>query len=645
MLASFRRLSKSTVGTSIMVIILVLILVGFAMGDIRSVISGGGFSGSSDTLVQVGSQNISDREMSRAMERRLSQVRQQNPGADYSTVAADFDPLLNALIDAKTVEAFANKFGFVLSKRLVDAQIANIPGAKGLNGQFSEQSYRNFLGQQRMTDEEVRMIVGSGLLQQLIVAPVVVNARAPVGMATPYASILLEGRSGEIAFVPTAAFRAGLNPTSADIDRYYAANKRRYLVPEQRVLRIAKIGPEQVANVQPSDKEISDFYKANGATYAAKEIRVITQAVAPDQATANAVVQRIRGGQTFAAAAAPAGFTAEDISVGPQTREQFTATAGAKVAGAAFATAEGATIGPIQSENGWNVVKIDKIDREGGKTLDAARSEIVEKLVGEKRKEAIEAVVDKVQDSIDGGGSFPEAAAAAGKLTTIETPPITSNGDSPANPAYKFPTDLTPALKSGFELGESDEPIIDSLPNDAGYVLVAPARVIAAAPAPLASIREKVVQDWTADQASQRAKELAQSIANKVGSGTLADAVKGSPVPVKTEPVNVRRIQLAQFQGQIPPPLQMMFSLGQGKVRMVGGSQGEGFYVVKVNRIVPGNALNQPGLIARTQTDMQESLSQEYGAQFTNALKAATSVKRNEKTISSSKARITSTGS
>ena len=49
MLASFRRLSKSTVGTAIMAIILILILVGFAMGDIQSVLSGGGFGGSSDT--------------------------------------------------------------------------------------------------------------------------------------------------------------------------------------------------------------------------------------------------------------------------------------------------------------------------------------------------------------------------------------------------------------------------------------------------------------------------------------------------------------------------------------------------------------------------------------------------------------------
>jgi len=117
MLSSFRRLSKSTVGTGIMVVILLLILVGFAMGDIQSVISGGGVGGSADTLVKVGSERISDRDISRAMERRLTQVRQQNPEASYSTVARDFDPMLAELIDAKALEAFAAKYGFTISKR------------------------------------------------------------------------------------------------------------------------------------------------------------------------------------------------------------------------------------------------------------------------------------------------------------------------------------------------------------------------------------------------------------------------------------------------------------------------------------------------------------------------------------------------
>jgi len=342
MLASFRRLSKSTVGTIIMALFLIAIIASFALADIQGVLSGGSFGGGGDSLVKVGSERVTDRDMTRAMDRRLSQAREQDPEATYASIAGDYDQLLSALVDAETLEAFANKFGFTLSKRLIDAQIANIPAAKGLNGQFSEQSYATFLNQQRITDEEVRMIIGNGLLQQLMIAPAVVNARASVGMATPYASLLLEAREGDVAFIPLEAFRAGLNPTPAAIQAFYAANQRRYMVPEQRVLRIAKVGAEQVASVQPSDKEIADYYNANRAQYAPKDTRTISQAVAPDQATANAIVQRLRNGQSFAAAAAPAGFTAQDIELGAQTREQFTTVAGARVAGAAFGAAEGA---------------------------------------------------------------------------------------------------------------------------------------------------------------------------------------------------------------------------------------------------------------------------------------------------------------
>ena len=643
MLASFRRLSKSTVGTAIMALILILILVGFALGDIQNVLSGGGFGGSSDTLVKVGSGKVSERDIGKAMERRLSQARQQNPEADYAAIMGDFDQLLGALVDTKTLEAFAVKFGLHLSKRLEDAQIANIPAAKGLNGQFSEQSYQTFLQQQRITDEEVRMIVRNGLLQQLLIAPAVVNARAPVGMATPYASILLEARQGDVAFIPTAAFRAGLDPTQADLQQFYAANQRRYIIPEQRVLRIAKIGPEQVANVQPSEKEIADYYKANQATYVAKESRVITQAVVPNQAAANAIAQKVRSGQAFVAAAAPAGLSAEDISVGPQTKAQLTELAGAQIANSAFAAAKGAVIGPVNTDLGWRVIKVDDIIREGGKSLEAARAEISEKLVADKRKEAIESLVDTVQNAIDDGSSFSEAAAAA-KLTPIETPPIIANGTSKADPNYRLPADLAPALKGGFELAENDAPVVDPLPDNAGYVLVGPARIIAAAPAPLASIQQRVKEDWIANQASQKAQQLAQSIANKAASASLGDAAKGAP-QVRIEPVGARRIQLSQFQGNVPPPLAMLFSLGQGKARMVAGGQGEGFYVVKVNKIIPGNALNQPSIIGQTQQQMSEPLSQEYGQQFLNAMRATIGVKRNEKAIQAAKARISGTGS
>src|SRR5689334_21125924 len=157
MLSFFRRASKSKIGTWVMAIVVVAIMAGFAAADISNFGSGNiGFGGmSSTTLAKAGDQEVSEREMSDAMQRHLQDVRQQNPNADYATIIGDFDPLLGALLDQKALVAFGDKYGFHLSKRLVDAEIAEIPAAKGLNGQVTDQSYQAFLARQRLTDAQV----------------------------------------------------------------------------------------------------------------------------------------------------------------------------------------------------------------------------------------------------------------------------------------------------------------------------------------------------------------------------------------------------------------------------------------------------------------------------------------------------------
>jgi len=324
MLSFFRRVSKSKIGTGIMAFVLVAILAGFAIADLTNFGSGQiNFGMASGTLAKVGDQSVSERELSEAMQRRLQQERQQRPDADYSSIMGELNPVLDALLDQRTMIAFADKYGFPLSKRLIDAEIAQIPGTKGLNGQFSEQAYQQFLQQQRLSDAEVRQILAGGLLQRLLLTPIAANARVPLGMATPYASMLLEQREGEAAIVPVELFKAGLNPTDAQVQQFYAANRARYMIPEQRVLRIARIGPEQVAGATASDKEIADYYNQNKATYGASEKRSLSQVVVQDQATANAIAQRAKSGGDLAKAAAPAGSNAAVTTLPDQTREAY----------------------------------------------------------------------------------------------------------------------------------------------------------------------------------------------------------------------------------------------------------------------------------------------------------------------------------
>lgn len=645
MITSLRALSKSKFGAFILLAFIGALGASFALADIQGVAGGGQIGMGRDTLAKVGGLEISDRDMSSAMERQLTLVRQQQPNADYSAIAKDFDPLLEQLIQERALEAFAADHGFELSKRLVDAEIARIPATRGLDGKFSEANYNQFLSQQRLTDRELRRLLGAGVTQKLLLTPVAANARAAVGYVTPFASMLLEQREGEVALVATDPFRAGLKPSETDLASYYQAKKARYTVPEQRVLKLAPIGGDQVAGVAVSEKEIADYYAANQTVYGGKDIRVITQAVVPTEASAKAIAAAVRQGTPFADAVKPAGLGAADISVGPQDRKAFTDLAGEQVAAAAFAATEGAIVGPIKSDLGWHVLKVENIQAEAGRSLASVRGEIGAKLLADKRKEALIDLVTKAEEEIADGSSFNEVAAAH-KLAVTTTPPVTAAGKARGDAAYRFPAAFAAALPAGFDLQDGDDPVIETLPNDQGYVLVAVDRIVPAAPAPLAEIRDQVASDWIGDRAAARAKAVAQAIAAKVAKGVpMAAAVAEAGVPLpRPETLKMRRIQLSQVQGEVPAPLRILFSLAEGKSRMVAAPGNRGFFIVRASKIVPGNAISQPGLIAATQREFQQALGSEYAEQFLAAVAADQGVKRSAEHIAASKRRITGPG-
>jgi hypothetical protein len=79
------------------------------------------------------------------------------------------------------------------------------------------------------------------------------------------------------------------------------------------------------------------------------------------------------------------------------------------------------------------------------------------KLTSDKRKQAIESLVDEVQTAVDEGSNFAEAAGAA-KLSVEATPLIMANGRSRTDPAYRAPAELAPALKAAFEIAPNDPP-------------------------------------------------------------------------------------------------------------------------------------------------------------------------------------------
>jgi peptidyl-prolyl cis-trans isomerase D len=90
--------------------------------------------------------------------------------------------------------------------------------------------------------------------------------------------------------------------------------------------------------------------------------------------------------------------------------------------------------------------------------------------------------------------------------------------------------------------------------------------------------------------------------------------------------------------------MQTLFTLAQGKSKVAPDPQGRALFVVKVDKIAPGNALLQPNLISQMQGELQQSASDDYAREFVAALREEMKAKRNESAIQALKTRLATSG-
>lgn len=607
-----------------------MVVTGFGTGGMGL----GDLAGGGGRIVSVGSEGITETELTQQVNQQLNQARERQPELDIGTFfrGGAFEEIVRQLTALKAMTSFGREQGIAASKRMVDGEIASIPAFHGLSGRFDPQAFRAALQRENITEQQLRDDVAASLIQRQILLPVGGNAKVPVGIAQQYASLLLEQRTGSVGLVPSEAMATGAEPTQAEINAFYRDQQARYVIPERRVLRYAMIGPDQVKSAAaPTDAEIAAFYKANQARYAAQETRTLSQVVLPDQSAARALAARIAGGASFADAARAAGFSAADTAIGEQSRAQLGNIASAAVAQAAFSAAEGATTQPVQSPLGWHIVRVDSINRTAGRPLASVRDEIAAQLAGEKAQQALGDLVARVEDALGEGSSFAEVARANG-LSVQQTPPLTATGQQPGVQDWQLPPEIQPLLRPGFEMAVDEDPVVETVTANQRFAILDVERVVPAAPPALNQIRDQVRRDFIARRANQRARQLATAIAGRINAGTAppaAFAAADVDLP-DVQSVTARRIDIARPNQPVPPPLAMLFSLPRGRAKILAAPNGAGWFVVHLAERVPGDARTNPALVESTRGEFARILGEEYAAQFTRAVEKRLDVDRDE---------------
>jgi peptidyl-prolyl cis-trans isomerase D len=97
-------------------------------------------------------------------------------------------------------------------------------------------------------------------------------------------------------------------------------------------------------------------------------------------------------------------------------------------------------------------------------------------------------------------------------------------------------------------------------------------------------------------------------------------------------------------QGNTSPALKILFGTSAGKAKMAPNPQGGGYFVVKVDKIIPGNAISQPGLIGQVTSQLSQAAAQDYAQEFLADLKRQMKAKRNESAIQAFRSRLLSNG-
>jgi peptidyl-prolyl cis-trans isomerase D len=644
MLTFFRRIINSKAGFVITFIVLGVIALAFAAGDVTGLSgSGGGLLGGS--VATVGGESVGNGDIRKRAQDELRFARQQQPDLDMAQYVASggVEAMLQRVINGLALNQFGKDQGMRVGRALVGSELKAIPAFRGPTGQFDQTTYERLIAQRGMTDGQVQSEIGRETMAQFLMVPTIGASQVPMQMALPYASLLLERRAGKVALIPDAAVAPTAAPTDAEVQQYYGRNVARYTIPERRIMRYAIVTPDAVkAQVAPSDADIAKAYAADKTTYAPRQLRSATVVTVLDEKAAQALAARVKAGTKLEDAARAAGLESRAITEAEQ--KAIASQTSDAVASAIFAAPNGGIVGPARSSIGFVVARVDGSKDVPGRSLAEARDEIVTKVTAQNTAAALQKRHDAVDDALADNANINEVLADQ-KLVAQTTVPLLSDGTNPDAPGKPDPA-LTPIVAAGFAAEEGDTPTSVPTGPDGSFAVVALDRVVPAAPMPLAKVRDRVMADLRTDRARRAARAAANALLAKVNAGTpLAVALSQSGLKVPApQSLASTRAQVNADPQRVNPVLALLFSMKKGTARLLESPEAKGWLVVQLDEVVPGDARKQPGVINATRGDLGRVIGREYAIEFSNAVTAHVGVKRNKNAIAQLKKDLVGAG-
>jgi peptidyl-prolyl cis-trans isomerase D len=511
--------------------------------------------------------NEATKEWSQAQARWAQQTTEDMPADQRIRIQAN---ILDGLVERKLLDQrFANQNYRVGDARVL-SEIEKIPAFKGADGKYDPSTARQILAANGINEVELVRELRQQILQNQLQQGIGGSYFLTPAEKNRLSNLENEEREVEYVRLDAAQFAGGAAPDEVAIKAYYDKNGDRFMTTESVSLDYAELRLEQLATqVAPTDDDLRKLYDDNRANYVLEERRRARHIVIPvsgdDDAgarkQAESVLAEARAGKDFAELAkkySKDSTAADGGEIGFVQRKDFPGSLGDTL----FGMKVGDIAGPVKSQFGYHLIKLEEIQAGEVKPFETVRAEIdaqyrqehAADLFGE-RQEQISAMLDKGEKDLDRFAK--ELGLTRGSIAQF----LRGGGAEPLGSS----SDLQRVVFDDATLnqGKIGGPV--GLGEDR-LVLVKVTAHHKSEVKPIAQVRDEIIGLLQHERGVAAAKAAAESLLKKVDAGEKLASTEPARFVGRGDPSIPAALRTAVFEAPRPEgkPVSRMTSLDDG---------------------------------------------------------------------------------
>lgn len=543
--------------------------------------------------VKVNGEEVSPLEVRQAYENQAAQFRQLGnipPALDAQLRRSAKE----SVIRSRVLTQYIADSGYRISDERLQQSIREIPIFQE-DGRFSFELYRGALASRGLVPARFEADQRRSLELQQLQAAIADTAFSTPAELRRYIELDRETRTISYLEFGVEDFLDGIELSDEDLQAYYDQHPESFRTPERVTFDYLEISRDTVASrIEISDKELEAFYEDVKSSYARDEERrarhiLITTDDDPEAARELAVslTERAKAGEPFADLAKE--YSDDTLSaesggdlgwVGPG---QFVES----VEEAIFDMKPGEIRGPVESEFGFHVLRLDEVRGGGTPPLSDIRDELVEAYRADRVGAMYLDLTNRLADQLFDTPDLRDAADAVG-LEVRTAVDYTRAGTADLAPAPV----MLDALFGDTALPEGGTSDLLNLADDRVMVLQVKQRQEASRE-PLEAVRDRVAELAKREAASETARSRLDELRRQVEEGKTLEAAAAE---LGTEAVADREITRAE--SQLPPALVAAVFAAElpadgEKIGSVASADG-GFILYRLTDVSPGNPQSLP---------------------------------------------------